>query len=101
MNKCSHGISLDKRCFYCANGTEPHNVSASGSNELLCCNPFTNKKINHLLNKVNRVTSNFRHGRKVSDKDLTALCEAQLEFEKKLKEQTTPTQKDMDEKFTI
>jgi len=34
--KCIHGISLNKECIYCANGTEPHNVSASGSSELLC-----------------------------------------------------------------
>jgi hypothetical protein len=34
--KCTHGISLNKECIYCANGTEPHSVSASVSNDLLC-----------------------------------------------------------------
>ena len=33
---CIHGIRLDKECIHCINGTEPRNVSASGSNELLC-----------------------------------------------------------------
>jgi len=39
------------------------------------------KKIDKLLNKVNRVTSCHRHGRKVSEKDLTALSNAQLDYE--------------------
>ena len=40
------------------------------------------KSIEKLLNKVNRVTSCHRHSRKVTEKDLTALANAQVEYEK-------------------
>lgn len=38
-------------------------------------------KIQGLLNKVNKVTCPFRHGQKISDKDMTELANRQLEFE--------------------
>jgi len=40
------------------------------------------KKITQrLLNKVNKVTSAYRHGFEVSDKNMTSLCNYQIDFE--------------------
>jgi len=36
--------------------------------------------LQHLLNKVNRVTANHRHGNPVTKKDLDALSMAQIEY---------------------
>ncbi len=36
--------------------------------------------LQHLLNKVNRVTSNHRHGNPVTKRDLDALANAQIEY---------------------
>ena len=41
------------------------------------------KKADKLAIKSNRVTSNWRHKRKVTDKDFAGLYEAQLELEER------------------
>ena len=37
----------------------------------------------HLLNKLNRVTSNYLHGRHIAEKDLTNLANAQVKYEQR------------------
>lgn len=44
------------------------------------------EQLDHLLNKINRVTAYHRHGQKVSKKDLDALSNAQIEFEEVYKQ---------------
>lgn len=47
--------------------------------------PLT-RSLQHLLNKVNRVTAAHRHGNPVRDKDLTMLANAQVEYEEAIRE---------------
>jgi hypothetical protein len=44
------------------------------------------KLLRSLLNKVNRVTSPYRHGRSIRPEDLNALCERQIEVEREINE---------------
>jgi hypothetical protein len=44
------------------------------------------EQLDHLLNKINRVTAYHRHGQKVSKKDLDDLSNAQIEFEEVYKQ---------------
>ena len=43
------------------------------------------KELKHLLNKVNRVTSNHRHGRAVTEQALDDLANAQIDYEQSVK----------------